>query len=207
MLRSTTQRATSGPMSPERLRCRRSRSRPSCAGRRSPGTMSRSASAWVSSTDAASSPRSGARRAWNSPALDGSSIHGPGVAPFVQATAASSSRAVARVSSDTPPKSSALSESDQKVDALHGSIPGRMPNTQARSNAAGRRWPWASSGRKRLSAQTPMPAPSPARNPARVAPRQKSSARTPGSTWTTATKEMRPISTSPCRVASSLLNA
>ena len=206
MLRSTTQRATSGPMSPERLRWSRSRSRPSCAGRRSPGTMSRSASAWVL-VDAASSPSSGARRAWNSSALDGSSIHGPGVAPLVQATAASSSRAVARVSSDTPPNRRALSESDQKVDALHGSVPGRMPNTQARSNAAGRRWPWASSGRQEGQPQTPMPAQSPARNPARVAPRQKSSARTPGSTWTTATKEMRPISTSPWRVASSRLKA
>ncbi len=84
------------------------------------------------------------------------------------------------MSSDTPPKSSALRKSDQKVEALQGSVPGWMPNTQARSNAAGRSRPWASSGKKRVIAQTPTPADSPTRNPTRVAPRQKSSASRPG---------------------------
>ena len=125
----------------------------------------------------------------------------------MQDSAASSSRAVARVSSDTPPKSSALRKSDQNVDALQGSVPGWMPNTQARSNACGRSRPRASSGKKRVIAQTPTPAESPTRNPIRVAPRQKSRASSPGSTWATATKEVRPISTRPCRVASSRLKA
>ncbi len=111
------------------------------------------------------------------------------------------------MSSDTPPKSSALRKTDQNVAALHGSVPGWMPNTQPRSKAAGRSRPWASSGKKRVIAQTPTPADSPTRNPIRVAPRQKSSARRPGSTWATATNEVRPISTSPWRVARSRLKA